>query len=1011
MHQLRKQLTVVLGVLLCLVWANAVLPQDVDALVTPDEVEIEVGQGVQIEVFAFTLGAQRRPIDIDAIEWSVHPDTLGTITEDGFFIAGRHAGVVEIKVKITIRGRTIVKIVIIRIGKRPKPFLDVEIVPPRAVVPVGSEQQFRVVVRRPGGGRVHPRHVRWDVRPQHLGKISEDGLFVAGDETGRGHVIAIVDVDGVTLRARARVVVSPPATGALAGTVTDDADGSAIAGARVRAIRLGRIPWVQRTETDENGNYTLGELIPGFYVVYASAKGFVGEFYDDTRNYLEATPVQVAEEDTVSGIDFGLAEGAKIAGTVVTEGDSLPLARAHVRAFLAVNPRFARHALTDENGEYLIDGLPTGSYFVRANAAGYRGEFFDDAKELADAELLNLVAPELTDGIDFALDQASAISGTVVNEVDGTPIVGARVRVFGFRAVAIHKRAFRETRTDENGHYIVQVPPGRYVASASAEGFNPEFYDDARTLREATLIEVKPDSHTTDIDFDLVPRSSIAGLVTDEDTGEPLAGALVEAFKERALLDVVSRVAVFRTKTDSLGQYVLSNLPAGKYLVRAQARGYLPEFWEESPDKKDATLLEVPENTHLTDIDFTLMRGGSISGFVATERDSTPIPFALVRVFAENSRRFRSAHTDRDGRYVVDGLPSGKYLVQVIAKGFVSEYYDDVHSRRQATPVEVVAPNETSGIDFYLKGRRHQQGTIAGRVFSDDDESSIEGALVVAVPLANRRPHFGFSDADGLYEITGLQPGKYFVFAVARGFVGEFYKDAHSFREADLVRVRQNEVTDGIDFGLEPRESEGVYAIVGSVRAVDSNQPVEGVLVNARIGEDIEVSAVTDEQGRFVLQDLPAGEYKIHATGVGYADAYYGGSSLENAASVTVGNGEDAQGLTLTLETDNVTGVDDGGVESVPQTFELFQNYPNPFNPETTIKYQLSAPAEVTLRIFNLLGQEVATLVDKQQAAGVYAVKWDGKDQFGREVASGIYIFQIKAGDSFKMSRRMLLLK
>ncbi|MCZ6774902.1 MAG: T9SS type A sorting domain-containing protein, partial [Ignavibacteria bacterium] len=102
-----------------------------------------------------------------------------------------------------------------------------------------------------------------------------------------------------------------------------------------------------------------------------------------------------------------------------------------------------------------------------------------------------------------------------------------------------------------------------------------------------------------------------------------------------------------------------------------------------------------------------------------------------------------------------------------------------------------------------------------------------------------------------------------------------------------------------------------------------------------------------------------------------------------------------------------------GGVTSVvspltldrPATFRLEQNYPNPFNPSTTIRYQLPKDVYVTLKVYNLLGQEVATLVNEEKGAGSYHVEFDGEG-----LASGMYLYRIQAGD-FVDTKRLLLLK
>jgi hypothetical protein len=97
--------------------------------------------------------------------------------------------------------------------------------------------------------------------------------------------------------------------------------------------------------------------------------------------------------------------------------------------------------------------------------------------------------------------------------------------------------------------------------------------------------------------------------------------------------------------------------------------------------------------------------------------------------------------------------------------------------------------------------------------------------------------------------------------------------------------------------------------------------------------------------------------------------------------------------------------------ESVPTSYELSQNFPNPFNPVTTIRYGLPKEGKATLKIFNLLGEEVVTLVDNApKAAGYHAAVWDGRNARGQSVASGVFLCQVHAGN-FVQTRRMALVR
>jgi hypothetical protein len=106
------------------------------------------------------------------------------------------------------------------------------------------------------------------------------------------------------------------------------------------------------------------------------------------------------------------------------------------------------------------------------------------------------------------------------------------------------------------------------------------------------------------------------------------------------------------------------------------------------------------------------------------------------------------------------------------------------------------------------------------------------------------------------------------------------------------------------------------------------------------------------------------------------------------------------------------TAVEDETEENAvaPKYFELYQSHPNPFNAQTAIKYDLLKPCHVTLSIYNILGQKVKTLVDGRQEAGAKSLNWDGKDEHGRDSASGIYFYQLKAGE-VTQTKQMVLLK
>ena len=93
-----------------------------------------------------------------------------------------------------------------------------------------------------------------------------------------------------------------------------------------------------------------------------------------------------------------------------------------------------------------------------------------------------------------------------------------------------------------------------------------------------------------------------------------------------------------------------------------------------------------------------------------------------------------------------------------------------------------------------------------------------------------------------------------------------------------------------------------------------------------------------------------------------------------------------------------------------PATFLLSQNYPNPFNPQTRIKYEPPRAGKVILKVYNIVGNEICNLVDEVKPAGSFEVVWDGRDNTGYLVASGVYLYRIEA-QGFVQTRKMLLLQ
>jgi hypothetical protein len=134
--------------------------------------------------------------------------------------------------------------------------------------------------------------------------------------------------------------------------------------------------------------------------------------------------------------------------------------------------------------------------------------------------------------------------------------------------------------------------------------------------------------------------------------------------------------------------------------------------------------------------------------------------------------------------------------------------------------------------------------------------------------------------------------------------------------------------------------------------------------------------------------------------------------NLKEIQSLEINSGTGTRNFRVVVGKKSFVTQNNAGVELAPSAMKLYANYPNPFNPETVIRYTVpdaSASYGVTLKIFNVLGQEIATLVHEQKSAGYYEVKWNAQRQ-----SSGVYFYQLSVSDgskTFKDIKKMVLMK
>jgi len=144
-------------------------------------------------------------------------------------------------------------------------------------------------------------------------------------------------------------------------------------------------------------------------------------------------------------------------------------------------------------------------------------------------------------------------------------------------------------------------------------------------------------------------------------------------------------------------------------------------------------------------------------------------------------------------------------------------------------------------------------------------------------------------------------------------------------------------------------------------------------------------------------------KYYMDQAGISKATGTWDIWASDGVSNVWSANGP----FELTIDASGLS-VENGGF--LPDQFQLHANFPNPFNPTTSIKYDLPKDASVSLMIYDITGREIRHLVNETQNAGFKAIMWDGTNNYGQQVGTGMYLYQIKAG-SFVQTRKMILMK
>ena len=643
--------------------------------------------------------------------------------------------------------------------------------------------------------------------------------------------------------------------------------------------------------TGPDGTYDLAQVPVGTYEV-----DFVpgGAFSDcgNNGNYLPATESATISSGTATTLNAVLPAGGVISGVVTGPGGH-PLAG--VCVFSTGESFFGNQIRTRSDGSYRIGQLYTGSYEVAfiggcgnpgsVAPQAYRG----DPTGFAPAQVAVTQGADTT-GIDARMRPGGTISGRTTT-ASGGPADGVCVSVLAITGAG-GGGEYGGIGVSRHGAYgVPNLPPGQYEVLFSGlakkhRGCVASVYADQQfsgrgAAATPDLVSVAGGSVTRGVNATLSLAGKISGVVRNK-AGHFVTGICVTA-TDRAT-GAGGETISFRH-----GRYLLPDLPAGRYQVEftncgidaffiGSAPNYANQWYKDSVSRKAAAPVTVKPGRTTPGIDAALTAGGTISGQVVFRPDGRPVSYVCVYAFTANFGSFGAALTDRRGHYRIDGLSTGRYLIEFVP----CSYETALAGQAKAKPIALTAGHRISGIDETLQVGGSVSGTV--RYQGAGPARPAPGTCVELIPVsATSIGQLAITGTGGSFTDANLAPGRYGAIFGDPGCSSDSPSLTELFASG-TVTVAARHTTAGADATLRPTGT-----ISG--RVTGPAGPLTGICAEAESAGAATVVGIT-AAGRYQIAGLQPGTYRVKFTSgcgaTGYATRWYRGARTAGGATPVV---------------------------------------------------------------------------------------------------------------------------
>jgi hypothetical protein len=515
---------------------------------------------------------------------------------------------------------------------------------------------------------------------------------------------------------------------------------------------------------------------------------------------------------------------AQISGHVYRADTGAPLAKGQVTLIPVTGTAVhvtgeRRFTLTNGDGAYEFSQVAAGTYTVAARLSGFIGRYFDDVTSEENARILTISAGDNLDKIDIRLGAAGVISGTVLDE-ENRPLPYANVQAMRVRYIPGGQRteaARQATFTDDLGNFrLFGLPPGNYYVRIETSRVNPQtgkivdrimFYPGSMAMENAQPLKVNAGDEISGIHYSAgIPESySVSGNIVDT---SGTAG-------QRKFIIAIQRMNVGdsprpSTSTTS-GSFTISGITSGEYLLSATAA--LPEHDSRSNDFRNNN--EMPELSGLaiikvsdgdTRANIAVSLPAAVTGRVVTDKPSAPpVPGIIVIAQPEIPSVALGANgfninneTDLNGVFKIPYLPNGNYEFDTYDNPGM--YLKKAVCNGKDYTFLPLTIQSGIGVNDCVLTMGTDAGSVKGQVL--DGDKPVPGRVVIAIPedlslrQLERFTFTGNTNANGEFQLTGIIPGDYLLFAVPleedQSYFDINFADRNQ-RDAERVSVKSGE--------------------------------------------------------------------------------------------------------------------------------------------------------------------------------------------------------------------------